>query len=133
MSEMNPLTVLDLDPKQKILFTAYAEYLRPVPSPAEITPKYLEMKENIFQAAVHKLANEGLINLYGNYKPYCYNLENASPTLAGIKYVEGVIDVRYDMSELIKAGYLKQRSEGRGWKEVKKISELAEQEQQDMI
>lgn len=119
---------MELDSKQKVLYAIYAEYQKDVPDMKSITFQSLDMDLDVFQMALIKLQNEGLISGLVIIPPTVtpsrikgMNKDNILPTRYGIEYVENKLDIQKDKSSKEKLSLLKDRFGKLGWGVLKDV------------
>ncbi|MED1599773.1 YjcQ family protein [Alkalihalophilus marmarensis] len=97
-----------LDTKQKVLVAIYTEYQKDTPDMTNINAQLLEIEDQVFNIAVQKLFNEGLITDVHLIKvdqsvyPVAVRMEWAKMTPYGLEYIENKLGIDPTMSGLEK-------------------------------
>ena len=90
---------IELDEKHAVLFAIYAEYQKAIPDMASLSFATLDMDRRVFNIALLKLQNEGLIDglstflAHARMEPKAVSLDSVMPTRLGIEYVEQRLDI----------------------------------------
>lgn len=125
---------MNLDTKQKVLIAIYTEYQKDIPEiHNEITPEKLGIDEEIFDIAIVKLENEGLIidtSLISgmisidskNRWSISTRLDNTKMTPYGINYVENKLGIDSTLSGFDKVKKVGEKCAIWGWNEFKDIT-----------
>lgn len=120
---------MELDSKQEVLYAIYLEYQKDLPNMKNITFKSLDMDLDVYQMALIKLRNEGLIEGLrvippGTVTPHRIkglDIDNLLPTLRGIEYVEEKLEIEGNKSGEEKLLILKEKFGKLGWAVLKDI------------
>lgn len=120
---------LELDSKQEVLYAIYLEYQKDLPDMKSITYKSLDMDLDVYQMALIKLQNEGLIDGLRIIPPGTVipsrikglDKDNILPTFKGIEYVEGKLEIEGDKSSIEKLLILKDKFGKLGWSVLKEV------------
>jgi len=120
---------LELDSKQEVLYAIYSEYQKDIPDMKSITYQSLDMDLDVFQMALIKLQNEGLIEGLKIIPPGTVipsrikglDKDNILPTWKGINYVESKLEIEADKSNKEKLLILKDRFGKLGWAVLKDV------------
>ena len=90
---------IELDEKHAVLFGIYAEYQKALPDMASLSFTTLDMDQRVFNVALVKLQNEGLIDGLVTFppgtrmEPKAVALDSVMPTRCGLEYVERRLDI----------------------------------------
>lgn len=118
---------MNLDTKQKVLIAIYTEYQKDVPDMMnKIKPVELGIDENVFNIALSKLDNEGLITgadfvKVKNEIVHSY-VDGIMMTPWGIEYVETKLGLDKTLSGMEKVQEMAKKSVTWGWNEFKDIT-----------
>lgn len=120
---------MELDSKQEVLYAIYSEYQKDIPDMKSITYQSLDMDLDVFQMALIKLQNEGLIEGLKIIPPGTVipsrikglDKDNILPTWKGINYVESKLEIEADKSNKEKLLILKDRFGKLGWAVLKDV------------
>ena len=103
---------MDIDAKHVVLYAIYAEYQRDIPQMERLSAKCLDMEEGVFNIALLKLQNEGLIDgLIVSPSHFWWSPKeivklNMCLTRAGVEYVERQVGIEPTEFELYKRNAL---------------------------
>ncbi len=118
---------MELDAKQKVLIAIYTEYQKDRPNMrCAITAENLGLPSDVFQIALEKLHNEGLVNdlipLKGGSDGYViYAPFSAKMSSSGIEYVEGKLNIAPRLSGEEKVKIVIVKATEWGWEQMKDI------------
>lgn len=140
---------MDIDAKQKVLYAFYAEYQKEIPDMTTVTADILQMDKTVFNVALIKLSNEGLISggefqrnptpslkespnglslIYREAGPLKdfnnasykdINLEGIMLTRDGIEFVENKLKIERSGTGLEKLKWLRDKFTEFGWEILK--------------
>jgi hypothetical protein len=116
-----------LDAKQKVLIAIYTEYQKDKPNMESISPGSLGIDREIFNIAVDKLDNEGLINGVNIVRagdssaPHLVAIDYAKMSSYGIRYVEEKLGIKPELSGEEKVESVISSSTEWGWEQIKDI------------
>lgn len=118
---------MELDTKQKVLVAIYAEYQKDIPNMTHnIRAECLGIDEAVFEIALDKLSNEGLITGVHFEKIdneiICIWISDMKMTRDGIEYVETKLGIDKTLSGKEKVQEMAKKSVNWGWNEFKDIT-----------
>lgn len=117
---------MKIDTKQKVLIAIYKEYQEDVPNMRDnVKSKKLNLDIEVFNIALRKLTNEGLITnvklLNGGGKIIAAFTDDLMITRDGIDYVESKLGIEKTLDGIEKIKYLVTKCVELGWSEGKDI------------
>lgn len=117
---------MKLDTKQKVLVAIYTEYQKDIPNMINnIKAKELGIDKAVFEIALDKLMNEGLITgvdfIKSNHQILVTYMDELMMTRDGIEYVETKLGIERTLSGVEKVQEIFKKSADWGWKESKDI------------
>ncbi|MDV8112741.1 YjcQ family protein [Bacillus sp. BAU-SS-2023] len=118
---------MKLDTKQKVLVAIYTEYQKDIPNMINnIKAKELGIDNAVFEIALDKLMNEGLITgvdfIKSNHQILVTYMDELMMTRDGIEYVETKLGIERTLSGVEKVQEIFKKSADWGWNEFKDIT-----------
>lgn len=122
---------MGLDIKQKVLIAIYTEYQKDLPNIDDnVKANILNVDNQVFNVAIEKLENEGLIrgsNLMKGgsstvWNTIMVNLVHTKMTPYGIAYVEEKLGIEKTLSGAEKVKYISLKAAEWGWDQFKDIA-----------
>lgn len=122
---------MGLDIKQKVLIAIYSEYQKDLPNiNGNVKAKILGIDNNIFNVAIEKLENEGLIAgsdlVKGGsstiWNTLMVNLTHTKMTSNGISYIEEKLDIEKTLTGAEKVKRVSVKAAEWGWDQFKEIA-----------
>lgn len=118
---------MKLDTKQKVLVAIYTEYQKDIPNMINnIKAKELGIDNAVFEIALDKLMNEGLITgvdfIKSNHQILVTYMDELMMTRDGIEYVETKLGIERTLSGVEKVQEIFKKSADWGWNEFKDIA-----------
>lgn len=118
---------MKLDTKQKVLVAIYTEYQKDIPNMINnIKAKELGIDNAVFEIALDKLMNEGLITgvdfIKSNHQILVTYMDKLMMTRDGIEYVETKLGIERTLSGVEKVQEILKKSADWGWNEFKDIT-----------